>query len=275
MNEVLIAISGEEGGLRALERPTMLLNPPVVRGAAGEDPLPVRTRAGRPPTPLGLRSGSARSIRAPLGRMALRDDTRGVIPLWEVWDVLCGSPSSLPDGLGRRRAAGSGAREPGRALPSGGGCAEPRGVEPSCSAARPARPPPQPAQPPVPWSHEQLSVPAEPPEQPPSHSPPALLGFPAPLEGAHRWPGEQAAPAPSLLHPSRFLASPAGPCRISALGCVSGAEPGAPCSVLGPMRRAGPPCPSCPGPQRPALPPLLGTPCQPPQRSCTELLPRA
>lgn len=42
--------------------------------------------------------------------------------------------------------AGSGVREPGRALPSGGGCAEPRGVEPSCSAARPARPPPQPAQ---------------------------------------------------------------------------------------------------------------------------------
>lgn len=31
MNEVLIAISGGEGGLRALERPTMLLNHPVVR----------------------------------------------------------------------------------------------------------------------------------------------------------------------------------------------------------------------------------------------------
>lgn len=46
MNEVLIAISGEEGGLRALERPTTLLNPPVVRGAAGEDPLPGTTHAG-------------------------------------------------------------------------------------------------------------------------------------------------------------------------------------------------------------------------------------
>lgn len=31
MNEVLIAISGGEGGLRALERPTRLLNHPGVR----------------------------------------------------------------------------------------------------------------------------------------------------------------------------------------------------------------------------------------------------
>lgn len=31
MNEVLIAISGGEGGLRALERPTLLLNHPGVR----------------------------------------------------------------------------------------------------------------------------------------------------------------------------------------------------------------------------------------------------
>lgn len=58
-------------------------------------------------------------------------------------------------------------------------------------------------QPPVPGSHEPPPAPAEPPEQPPTCSLPVLLGLPAPLEGAHRWQGEPAVPAPSLLHPSQ------------------------------------------------------------------------
>lgn len=66
MNEVLIAISGGEGGLRALERPTMLPNHPVVRG--------------------GCSGGSApqHDAQASLHRRMLRVYTLA-FPFWEGW----------------------------------------------------------------------------------------------------------------------------------------------------------------------------------------------
>ncbi|XP_029869867.1 basic proline-rich protein-like [Aquila chrysaetos chrysaetos] len=140
----------------------------------------------------------------------------------------CGEAGEEKRGA-QRRAAGSGAREPGRA-PNGGGCAEPRGAEASRRAERLARSP----QPPAPGSHELPSAPAEPPEQPPGRSPPALLGFPAPPGTcpslARRTGCTRAQP---LLSLPRFLASPAGPCKISAPGCMSRAERGAPLRCIG------------------------------------------